>query len=202
MSNFLRLMEMFKENFPEEYKPKVDIVSQIVKKYVKKNDIKIKFLNSCSAGFAGVKTKDFIIICSPMNMQTIGDFLYTIFHEIRHDSQIRKIKMKNPLVDFDLDDFEKLYEQYWDMELDADTFAKNMVAKIVIQLEIPISIAKQQFKLSPYIEQYPSMSKGIENYLRNVVREIKIMKSKGMEYTDISDHPLVKKHLQNLENFI
>ena len=35
-----------------------------------------------------------------------------------------------------MEDFEALYEQYWDMELDADKFAKEMVAK----LQIPVNI--------------------------------------------------------------
>ena len=65
--------------------------------------------------------------------------------------------MLNPLTDFDLEDFEALYEQYWNMELDADKFAKEMVTKLVIKLGIPIDIAKKLFSLSLYVQQYPTM---------------------------------------------
>jgi len=202
MSNLSRLLDQFKNNFPDELKSKVDVIEKYVVDYVMKNNITIRFLNSCSAGFSGVRTKDQVIICSPMNMKTIGDFLYTIFHEIRHEQQVRDIKMPNPLTDFDLDDFEKLYDQYWEMEMDSDQFAKNMVAKIVIKLGIPIEFAKQQFSLSPYIENYPMMSQGIKFQLRNIVNSIKDIKKSGGEYTDIQDHPMVKRFIDKLENFI
>lgn len=202
MSNLSRLLDQFKNNFPDELKPKVDVIEKFVVDYVMKNNITIRFLNSCSAGFSGVRTKDQVIICSPMNMKTIGDFLYTIFHEIRHEQQVRDIQMPNPLTDFDLDDFEKLYDQYWEMELDSDQFAKNMVAKIVIKLGIPIEFAKQQFSLSPYIENYPMMSQGIKFQLRNIVNSIKDIKKSGGEYEDIQDHPMVKRFIDKLENFI
>jgi hypothetical protein len=110
--------------------------------------------------------------------------------------------MPNPLTDFDLDDFEKLYDQYWEMEMDSDQFAKNMVAKIVIKLGIPIEFAKQQFSLSPYIENYPMMSQGVKFQLRNIVNSIKDIKKSGGEYSDIQDHPMVKRFIDKLENFI
>jgi len=141
MSNFSKLLDQFKQQFPDELKSKVDVIEKFVVDYINRDNITIKFLNSCGTGFSGVRTKDQVIICSPANMRTIGDFLYTIFHEIRHEKQIRDIKMDNPLTDYDLDDFEKLYNQYWEMELDADQFAKNMVAKLVIKLNIPIWFA-------------------------------------------------------------
>lgn len=135
-------------------------------------------------------------------MKTIGDFLYTIFHEIRHEQQVRDIKMLNPLTDFDLDDFEDLYNQYWEMELDSDQFAKNMIAKIVIKLGIPIEFAKEQFSLSPYIQNYPSASQTIKMQLRMIVDQIRQMKKSGAEYEDIQDHPIVKRHISALEDFI
>jgi len=86
--------------------------------------------------------------------------------DIQKDSSTQiDIKMLNPLTDFDLEDFEALSEQYWEMELDADQFAKNMVAKIVIKLNIPIDVAKNLFTLSPYIENYPSMSRMVTSSL-------------------------------------
>lgn len=202
MSNFSRLLGQFREQFPDEFKSKVDTIEKFVVDYINKNEITIKFLNSCGTGFSGVRTKDQVIICSPMNMRTIGDFLYTIFHEIRHETQIRDIKMDNPLTDYDLEDFEKLYNQYWEMELDADQFAKNMIAKLVIKLNIPIWFAKGQFNLSQYIEQYPLMSTKVQMSLRSIVNTIQHIKKSGGEFTDIQDHPMVKPHIERLENFI
>lgn len=202
MSNLSRLLNQFRQNFPEELKPKVDVIEKFIVNYINKNEINIKFLNSCSTGFSGVRTRDQVIICSPMNMKTMGDFLYTIFHEIRHEQQVRDIKMLNPLTDFDLEDFEALAEQYWEMELDADQFAKNMVAKIIIKLGIPIEDAKNLFTLSPYIQNYPSMSKMVTSSLAQIVAGIKQMKKSGAEYEDIQDHPMVKRFIDKLENFI
>ena len=202
MSNFSRLLEKFKSSFPEDLQSKVDIIENFVVNYIQENDLNVKFLNSCSAGFKGVRTRDQIIICSPFGMETIGDFLYTIFHEIRHEQQIRDLKMINPLTDFDLEDFEALYEQYWSMELDADRFAKEMVAKLVIKLEIPIDIAKKLFSLSPYVQKYPSMSNMVRGGVQQIINDIKIIKKSGGEYIDIQDHPIVQRHIDKLEDFI
>jgi hypothetical protein len=202
MSNFSRLLDKFKNSFPEDLQSKVDVIENFVVNYIQENDLNVKFLNSCSAGFKGVRTRDQIIICSPINMETVGDFLYTIFHEIRHEQQIRDLKMINPLTDFDLEDFEALYEQYWDMELDADKFAKEMVAKLVIKLGIPIDIAKKLFSLSPYVQQYPTMSNMVRGGIQQIINDIKRIKKSGGEYTDIQDHPVVQRHIDKLEDFI
>ena len=202
MSNLSRLLDKFKSKFPDEFKSKVDDIEKFIVEYIVKNEFNVRFLNSCSTGFAGVRTRDQIIICSPSNMNTIGDFLYTIFHEIRHEQQMGDIKMLNPLQDFDLEDFEKLYEQYWEMELDSDQFAKNMVAKLIIKLDIPIEVAKKQFGLSEYIKNYPNMSELIKSQMRMTINNIKEIKKSGGEYIDIQDHPMVKRHLEKLENFI
>jgi len=201
-SNLDRLMDQFKYQFPDNLQSKVPVISKFVSDYIKKNNINIKFLNSCFAGFSGVRTKDQVIICAPSQMSTIGDFLYTVFHEIRHEHQIRDIKMPNPLTEFDLEDFESLADQYWEMELDADQFAKNMVAKIVIKLGIPIDIASRLFSLSYYIQNYPSTSKMIRGHLAQIVNGIKEIKKSGAEYEDIQDHPMVKRHIDKLEDFI
>jgi len=202
MSNFSRLLDRFKYSFPQELESKVDIIENFVVNYIRDNEINVKFLNSCSSGFKGVRTRDQVIICSPIQMETIGDFLYTIFHELRHEEQMRDLKMLNPLTDFDLEDFEALYKQYWEMELDADAFAKNMVAKIVIELNIPIEIAKKLFSLSPYVQQYPSMSKMVRGGIQQIINDIKQIKKSGGQYEDIQDHPIVKKHIDKLEDFI
>ena len=201
-SNLDRLMDQFKYQFPKELMDKVPVIGKFVSDYIKKNNINIKFLNSCFAGFSGVRTKDQVIICAPTQMSTIGDFLYTIFHEIRHEHQIRDIKMPNPLTEFDLEDFENLADQYWEMELDADQFAKNMVAKIVIKLGIPIDVASRLFSLSHYIQNYPSASRMVRGHLAQIVNGIKEIKKSGAEYEDIQDHPMVKRHIDKLEDFI
>jgi len=202
MSNFSRLLDKFKNSFPEDLQSKVDVIENFVVNYIQENDLNIKFLNSCNAGFKGVRTRDQIIICSPFGMETIGDFLYTIFHEIRHEQQIRDLKMLNPLTDFDLEDFEALYKQYWNMELDADKFAKEMVAKLVIKLGIPIDIAKKLFSLSLYVQQYPTMSNMVRGGIQQIINDIKRIKKSGGEYTDIQDHPVVQRHIDKLEDFI
>lgn len=202
MSNLSRLLDKFKNKFPDEFKPKVDIIENFIVEYIIKNELNVRFLNSCSTGFAGVRTRDQIIICSPNKMSTIGDFLYTIFHEIRHEQQVRDIKMLNPLQDYDLEDFENLYEQYWEMELDSDQFAKNMVATLIMKLGIPLDFAKKEFRLSQYIVQYPNMSQAIKKQLEYIIDSIKKIKKSGDEYIDIQDHPMVKRHLDKLENFI
>lgn len=202
MSNFSRLLDKFKNSFPQDLQSKVDVIENFVVNYIQENNLNVKFLNSCNAGFKGVRTRDQIIICSPFGMETIGDFLYTIFHEIRHEQQIRDLKMLNPLTDFDLEDFEALYEQYWNMELDADKFAKEMVAKLIIKLGIPIDIAKKLFSLSLYVQQYPTMSNMVRGGIQQIINDIKRIKKSGGEYTDIQDHPVVQRHIDKLENFI
>jgi hypothetical protein len=194
-------MNHFQLNFPDSEKHKIDGLKHFIKKYVDDGGIIIKFLNSCSTGFAGVRTKDQVIICSPHNMESIGDFIYTIFHEIRHEEQMTKLQLNNPLSEFDLEDFESLYKEYWNMEIDADQFAKTMIAELIIKLKIPIEVAKKEFKLSPYITNYPNLSEMIKHSLKSLINDIKLMKKNGEKYEDIQDHPIVKKHINNLEKF-
>lgn len=201
-SNFDMVVNSFVNKFPDELKPKIDKIKDFVKFYIKKHGYTVKFLNSCSAGYHGVRTKDQIIICSPANIETIGDFIYTIFHEIRHEQQVSEIKMPNPLSDFSLDNFKKIYDQYWEMELDADQFAKNKIARLVYELGIPEDIAMKQFTLSSYIKNYPFAAKMVEYSLRQIIEYIKHMKKSGEEYEDIQDHPMVKQYLHKLEDFL
>jgi hypothetical protein len=200
LSNFDKLMNFFKSKFPRELEGKVDDISSYVKEYVKTNGFNIKFLNSCSTGFKGVRTNQFIIICSPSQIENIGDFLYTIFHEIRHEEQMNKLKIENPLSG-QLENFEKLFEDYWRLELDADEFAKKKISELILKLNIPMDVAKKNFRLSAYVESYPSSSKMVERYMRTIVSDIQGMKNSGMEYNDIADHPIVKNHLEKLEEF-
>lgn len=197
-SNFDRIMDDYISKFPKEYQSNLESIKKLIKNYIDKTGYTVKFLDNCP-GFAGVRTKDQVIICRPGG--TLGDFVYTIFHEIRHEQQISDIKMENPMSEFDLEDFESLFKQYWEMELDADQFAKNMVAKLVIQTKIPIEIAKQTFRLSSYIDKYPSMSTQIYNHLKQIIFLIRKLKQQGVEITDTQDIPMVKQHLDKLEDF-
>lgn len=203
-SNLNRLLEKFKNEFPEELTPKIDSLEKFVVDYIQDHNFTVKFLNSCSTGFAGVRTKDQVIICAPSSMSTLGDLIYTIFHEIRHEEQMDKNRfgLENPLTDYDLEDFEKIAKKYWELEMDADRFGKEMIAKLVIKLGIPVEIAKKHLKLSPYIENYPKMSGMTLHSLKQIIDSIKDMKKKGEEFTDIQDHPFVKRHLDRLENLI
>ena len=176
-------------------------IKDYIKSVIQDGGYTVKFLNSCFTGFAGVRTKKQIIICSPQSI-SLGDFIYTIFHELRHEEQMTTFKIENPLSDMDLEDFEKLSEHYWNLEMDADMTAKENVAKMIIDLKIPIELAKKHFKLSPHIENYQMASNMVKSHLKGLVTDIKKMKKDGLEYTDIQDHPIVKKHLDKLENFI
>lgn len=200
-SNFDKVLKKFESFFPSEQREKISIIKKFVENYIKKSGYNVKFLNACTS-YSGVRTRDQVIICSPNYMSTLGDFLYTLFHEIRHEQQITDIKMPNPLSEFDLNDFETLYKQYWEMELDADQFAKNMVGSIVRKLDIPIDDAKKIFGLSEFIKNYPQASLVIKNSLQNIIGIIKNMKSQGIEYSDIQDHPMVQPNIQKLENLI
>ena len=200
-SNFDKILNKFREGFPNEYKNEIDTISDDVKSFIRENNYTIKFLNSCSAGFSGVRTDKAIIICSPLHMASVGDFLYTIFHEIRHEQQISIFKMGNPTID-SLDDFEELSEKYWEMELDADSFAKRKIAEIVMKSKMPVEIAKVLFRLSHYVEDYPSLSKMVKFQITKIANQLKQMRDSGQEIKDISDHPFVKQHLDKLEEFI
>ena len=200
-SNLNKLLEKFKTKFPDDLKDKVDIIEKFIVNYIQDHNFTVKFLNSCSTGFAGVRTKDQIIICSPNAMTTLGDFIYTVFHEIRHEEQMTNLKLENPLTG-DLEDFEELSRKYWDLELDADRFAKEMIAKLIIKLNIPIDVAKVQFALSIYVESYPSLGKMIKRQLQGIIDSIRVIKNSGGEFTDIQDHPMIKQYLDKLENFI
>ena len=180
----------------------LDRIKHYIKSYIQDRGYTVKFLNSCSTGFSGVRTKKQVIICSPMTMSSIGDFIYTIFHELRHEDQMTTLQMENPLTDMDLEDYEELSEQYWNMEMDADTSAKEEVAKMILDLGIPIEEAKQNFRLAQHIENYQYSSNMVRAYIQRLVMDIIRMKKDGLEFTDIQDHPLVKRHLDKLEEFI
>jgi hypothetical protein len=179
----------------------LDRIKNYIKSFIQDGGYTVKFINSCSTGFLGVRTKKQVIICSPISM-SLGDFIYTIFHELRHEEQMSVLKIKNPLVDMDLEDFENLSEKYWTLEMDADKTAKKNVANMALDLNIPLEVSKKHLKLSQYIENYQMASNMIKFQLKGLVADIIRMKKEGLEYTDIQDHPIVKKHLDKLEDFI
>jgi hypothetical protein len=86
--------------------------------------------------------------------------------------------------------------------MDADTSAKKEVAKMILDLGIPIEKAKQNFKLAQHIENYQYSSNLVKAYIQHLVMDIIRMKKDGLEFTDIQDHPIVKRHLDKLEEFI
>jgi hypothetical protein len=197
-SNFDKVVNRLGQDIDSEI---LDKIKNYVKSFIQDGGYTVKFLNSCSAGFLGVRTKKQVIICSP-NSMSFGDFIYTIFHELRHEEQMSVLKIKNPLVDMDLEDFENLSEKYWNLEMDADNEAKKNVAKMVLNLNISEELSKKYFKLSQYIENYQMASNMIKFQLKGLVADIIRMKKEGLEYTDIQDHPIVKRHLDKLEDFI
>ncbi len=201
-SNFDILMEKFKSEVPDNVKIEIDKISTFIKKFVSENGFVVKFYNSCSAGFSGVRTKNFVIICSPQKFHTIADFVYVIFHEIRHEIQISRLKKQNPLSG-DFEDFENFFELYWDLEMDADEFAKERTNYIVSILNLSEQEKNKHFKIGNYIENYPTMSrmiKGATFPLFNQVLEIKKSLPDG-EKVDVSDLPIVKKIMDKLEDF-
>jgi hypothetical protein len=88
------------------------------------------------------------------------------------------------------------------MELDADSFAKRKIAEIVMKSKMPVEIAKVLFRLSHYVEDYPSLSKMVKFQITKIANQLKQMRDSGQEIKDISDHPFVKQHLDKLEEFI
>lgn len=200
-SNFDNIIDLFKQKFPEEYQPKIEQLKELVKNFIRKTKYTIKFLNVCNT-FSGVRTQNQIIICSPNHMANLGDFLYTILHEIRHEQQISDIKMKNPLTNMDLKNFEEFYKEYWEMELDADQYAKNMLTYLVKKTELPLDVIKTHFKLSDFIQRYPQQSSFVKNMMQRFYDEIQEMRKKGISVNDIQDHPSINQFLDKLEELI
>ncbi len=66
MSNFSILLDRFKKRFPNQYQSKIDIIEKFVTDYIEKRNINVKFLNSCSVGFKGVRTRDQVILRDAM----------------------------------------------------------------------------------------------------------------------------------------
>jgi hypothetical protein len=195
-SNFNKVINSFKLKLPIEYHDIIDETFYNIKNYIENGGFEIKVLNSCPVPFKGVRTRDYIIICSPQSFNNLAEFVYILFHEIRHEIQIGKLKQTNPLSG-DIEDFEELYDMYWDMEMDAHNFGMEWVEKIDKILNLP----SEHYNLSNNIRNYPSMSNITRQQIQNINKLIKEFKAKGYEYSDISDLPLVKNIIDKLENF-
>ena len=199
-NNLDKILDKFAEFNPTLTPEISNSVKSFVMDFLKDKNYNIKFLPFCPS-YSGVRTKDQIIVCSPSQMQSLGDFIYTLFHEIRHEQQISEIKMTNPLSEMDLDDFENLYQKYWEMELDADQYAKNMLKTLIGKLNMEKKKIPLLFKTSEFINNYPQASDVIKENLTRIVRSIKQMKKEGIKYDDIQDHPMVKPFIEKLEPF-
>ena len=151
-------------------------------------------LNNCQVPFRGVRTRDFIIICSPQNYTNLAELVYILFHEIRHEIQMGRLNQVNPLSG-DLEDFEELYNMYWAMEMDAHEYAIKWVNKIGNMINLP----EKYYKLSPMVINYPSMGHMVRNQIEQINKTIQDLKQKGYDYGDISDLPNIKILLDRLE---
>lgn len=195
-SNFNKVIDSFKLKIPKKYHKNIDETFSSIKKYIEEGGFEIKVLNSCRVPFKGVRTRDYIIICSPQNFYNLAEFVYVLFHEIRHEIQMGKLNKINPLSG-DIENFEELYDMYWEMEMDAHKFGLEWVEKIDKILNLP----SENYELSNHIEDYPLMSKRVKYEIEHINELIKDLKSKGYEYSDISDLPLIKNIIDKLENF-
>lgn len=194
-SNFDLIIDHFKKTYPPEYRERIEQVFEIIKDYIIQKNFNIKILNNCFTGFGGVRTKKYIIICSPTSYKDISDLIYVIFHEIRHEIQMGELKQINPMSG-DIEDFEELYELYWEMEMDSHEFALQWVERLGQILNLP----EESYKLKPHITEYPTMSNAIKKQIEGLHKLIMKMKREGMDYSDISDLPIVKNHLHKIEN--
>lgn len=195
-TNFNKVINSFKSKLPNEYHEIIDETFYSIKKYIENGGFEIKVLNSCPVPFKGVRTRDYIIICSPKNFNNLAEFVYILFHEIRHEIQMGKLNQINPLSG-DIENFEELYDMYWEMEMDAHKFGMEWVEKIDKILNLP----PEHYNLSNNISNYPSMSNTTKQQVQYINELIKNFKAKGYEYSDISDLPLIKNIIDKLENF-
>jgi hypothetical protein len=198
-SNYETVINHFKGlvNDSPEYSNKIDAIFKFIKDFITKEGFSVKVLNNCAVPFRGVRTNNFIVICSPTSYRSLGDFIYILFHEIRHEIQMGSMGLDNPLVS-DVEDFERLYEAYWDMEIDAHNYGIEWVEKLKETMGLPGNI----YDVSPQITNYPSMSHMIRNQMVGIHKMIVDLKNKGLDFSDISDLPMVKQYLDKLEDFL
>lgn len=194
-TNYESIIDNFKKILPQEYSEKIDEVFNVIKEYIQSEGFTLKVLNNCAVPFKGARTRNFIILCSPKSYTNLADLIYLIFHEIRHEIQMGKLKQTNPMSG-DIEDFEELYKMYWDMELDAHEYGLEWVDKMRNILNLP----ERYYTLSSSITSYPTMSHYVRNSIEQINRTIKDLKSRGYEYNDLGDLPMIKSIVNKLED--
>ena len=194
-SNYERVINKFRKDIPEDKIKEYDLISDKIKNFVQDRGYVVKIINSCNTGFKGVRTNKAIILCSPEMLPNFASFVYILFHELRHEQQMSEFDIKDTYMG-DVEDFEEFFKFYWEMELDADKYGKDWVKKIGNVLQLPEKV----YNLGHMIENYPSMSNMVKQFTLHLHREIQTLKSRGMDYSDISDLDIVKKHLKTLED--
>ena len=194
-SNYERVIDKFRKDIPEDKMKEYDLISNKIKDFVQDRGYVVKIINACNTGFRGVRTSKAIILCSPESFPNFATFVYLLFHELRHEQQMSEFDIKDSYMG-DVEDFEEFFKMYWEMELDADKYGKDWVKKIGNVLQLPEKV----YNLDPMIQNYPSMSNMVKQFTLHLHREIQTLKSRGMDYSDISDLEIVKKHLQTLED--
>jgi hypothetical protein len=192
-SNYQKIIDNFKNRIPFEYHESLDEAFGVIRKFIESNGYRIRI--SKSAGFMGVRTKDFIIVSRPSHMHSLADFVYTVFHEIRHEIQMGELKQNNPLSG-DIEDFEELYSEYWKMEMDAHNYSLKWVKKIGDIVGLPESL----YRLSSYIRSYPTSSRTTRSFIVGIDSEIRQLKAQGLDYSDLSDLPMIKALMSELED--
>ena len=195
VSNYQSTINNFKRILPNEYSDRVDVVFNHIKDFIEEEGFVIKVLNNCFTSFKGVRTKNYIILCSPSTYNSLADLVYIMFHEIRHEIQMNKLKKINPLSG-DIENFDELYEIYWEMEMDAHDYGIEWVKKVGDMVNLP----EKYYTLTPMVTQYPTMSKAVKSHLEYVNKEINDLKRKGYDYDDLGDLPMIKNLVDKLED--
>jgi hypothetical protein len=194
-SNYRRIIDKFKKDIPTEFHHNLDVMFDRIKEYILDRGFTIKVLNSCSTGFRGVRTRDSIILCSPETISNLASFVYVLFHELKHELQMSEFGLANSYMG-DIENFEEFYEIYWDMEMDADKYAKDWVKKIGKVLNLP----EKYYDLDLMTKNYSMMSNAVKQMMIQLHNQVQRLKKEGMTYEDISDLDIVKKHLNKLED--
>ena len=194
-SNYEKVISKFRKDIPEDKMSVYEMICNKIKDFIQERGYTIKVLNSCNTGFKGVRTNKAIILCSPDSLKNFATFVYILFHELRHEQQMSEFGLSDSYMG-DIEDFEEFYKIYWNMELDADSYGKEWVNKIGDVLKLPSDV----YYLDGMITNYPSMSNQVRQFTQHLHREIQTLKSRGMDYSDISDLEIVKKHLKTLED--
>lgn len=198
-SNYETVINHFKGlvNDSPEYSNRIEVIFKFIKDFITNEGFNVKVLNNCAVPFRGVRTKDDIIICSPTSYRSLGDLVYVLFHEIRHEIQMGKMDLQDPLSG-DIEDFEEFYKIYWNMEIDAHNYGMEWVETIKDLVDLP----KELYKVSTEITNYPSMSHMVRNYLVGIHKMIIEMKRNNDDFSGSSDLPMVKQHIDKLESFL